>query len=49
MVRTEQVDPEVEKKSWQTPRLTVEGKVSEITAAISATGRGDLGESGPGR
>ena len=46
MVKTEQAEPKVERKSWQTPRLSVEGKVSELTAAPSAAGPPDLGPGG---
>lgn len=36
MVRSERTEPSVEeKKAWETPRLAVEGRVSEITAATS--------------
>jgi len=36
MAKSERTEPRVEeKKTWDTPRLAVEGKVSEITAAPS--------------
>jgi hypothetical protein len=35
------------KKTWETPRLKVEGKVSEVTAALSAGSGPGFGDKHP--